>query len=512
MSTKNIHKQSGLLSKPVVKLPDGKNHFSWSDLFNGNIILGSAGSGKTSGPGAWILGDILQDSTKPGGLLLCVKKDERLRLEDAIKKAGRADDMVIISAENPFKVNALAYELFRKGGDKIEYNEALNILMEIFLLGENYEAGGSASGKQERFWEKSLKRCLIRLMMILVLAKEPVSIQNMRRVLIDIFDEGDIERYSNLWMRIEQDQDQQQEEAMIEYEEWCRSNFFLSCFEKANTREDLSPIELETMQLVGDYFLKTFCKISDRTKAIIVESAMGLFEPFNSGILKSHFSTEMSEDVKPEKCIEEGKLIIVDIPIKEFGISAVYAAGMTKKIFQQCMERRVVALEVNPRPCFLWIDEYHFFISPVSDQKFQSSCRSTMTAAIYLTQTINNIKAAMGEDSSIAKSRSLLSNLSTSIFCGNICRDTNLYAANMIGKEFIKTNSSSIDTNSRASQTTNEQLHYIIPPEHFAALDSGGNQNNFKVETIIVCRGKLASFIWRLYSISKVVKSHYLII
>ena len=481
-------KKKNILHKPAVRLPcRPREYLIWAALFHGVFIAGNAGSGKTSGPAAWILNDILRDESEPGGLFLCVKQDERIRIEKAIREAGRGEDLVVISAENPYAVNALEYELYRKGrGGGIEYNSALDLLMEIFVLGENYQSGGASGGENDRFWDKELRRCLTRLMMLLVLSGMPVNITNMRRILVDAFGEADVERYSALWAGIEQGDDN----AINEYETWCNDNFFLHCFEKANARDSLTASEMDEMQLVGDYFFKTFYKISEKTKAIITASAMGLFEPFLTGILKSHFSSEMSGEVRPEECYRKGRLIILDVPLKEYGISAVYAAGILKKLFQLCMERRVIQNEKDPRPCVLWADEYHLTVSPQSDEKFQSSCRSTMTAAVYITQSINSIKVAMGKTNADAKTKVLLSNLGTSIFCGNFSVDTNKYASELIGKAFINTKSSGFDTNERASHSTSERLHFTVPPEHFTTLKSGGEDNNYQVETIIVVRGK----------------------
>ena len=483
-------KKKSLLSEPVMKIPGkGNNYLTWAELFHGFGCFGNAGSGKSSGVLAHLLRAILTNKHRPGGLFICVKKDDRLRIEKAIREAERAEDMVIISAENPYKVNAIEYELFRNGRERVEYNQALDLIMEFFVLGENYQAGGGG-GNEERYWDKQLRLCLLRLMMLLVLSEMPVTIQNMRKILVDSFDEDDLQRYAQIWSTIGNGNEDQQEEAIEKYEAWCNSNFFLQCFEKADARQDLLPSEKEIMTLVRDYFLKSWCKISEKTRAIIESSVFGLCEPFMTGILKTHFSDEMSKAVKPENCYKKGRLIIVDVPIKEYGISAIYAGGMVKKLFQLCVERRVIEEEINPRPCFLYMDEYHLTCSPTSDDRFQSSCRSTMTAAIYCTQSLNNIKVSMGKDSADSKTKSLLTNWGTQAFCGNFCRDTNVHASNLIGKKFINTNSSSFDTNNRGSQSTNEQLHYIVPPEHFTTLSCGGEDHGYLVESILVCRGK----------------------
>lgn len=488
---KSLGDPRAVLSRPVVKLPDGKNALTWAELMHGCVIFGNAGSGKTSGVGAWMMHDILCTEAHPGLMALCVKQDERMRIERAVREAGREDDLVIISPENNYIVGALEYELFRNGRGAVEYNSALDLLMEIFTLGENYQAGGSSGGgSDDRYWDKSMRLRLIRLMMLLVLSHETVSIQNMRKLMVDSFSKENVEQYFNLWSEIESEDALTSEAAVKAYENWVRSNYFLHCFEAVNTRDDLDEEELNVLQLVGDYFLKESPFISPQTRSIIDSSIMGLFEPFNTGILRSHFSGEMSEEVKPERCYKEGAIIIVDISIKEYGISSIYAMGIFKKLFQLCQERRIIEQEVNPRPVVLWVDEFHLITNSTSDEKFQSTCRSTMTASVFITQSINNIKVAMGASLSEAKTKSLLTNLGTQIFCRNICRDTNVHASNLIGKAFIRTKSSSIDTNDRGARSSSEQLHFIIPPEHFLTLRTGSLVHKYLVDVIIVVGGK----------------------
>lgn len=492
MSTNKYYKKlEKILSRAVVKLPGTGEYLSWDEICHGVFCSGSSGAGKTSGPLSWILHDILTDKSRPGGVFVSIKQDERIRIERAVKKAGREEDLIIISADSPYTVNALEYELFRKGKKNIEYNQALDLLMEISILGDHYQAGGaSGNSDSDRFWDKSLRKLLLRLMMLLVLSEIPVNIPNMRRILVNTFNQEDVSRYQDLWTQIEEKTGSVQDRAIEEYQEWCSQNFFLYCFDRANAREDLSEEEIDIMQLVGDYFLKTWAKISEKTKAIVEESALGLFEPFTTGILKMHFSTHMSEEIKPERCFKESKLILIAVPLKEYGISAVYAVGIMKKLFQLCIERRVVSEEENPKPCFLYLDEYHLVCSSTSDERFQSTCRSSLCAGIYATQSINNIKISMGRNQAEAKTKALLSNLGTQIMCANICRDTCLYAAEMIGQEFIQTNSTSINTDLKGSHSRNEQLHYIIPPEYFTTLRTGGKKHRYKVDTIVKVSGK----------------------
>ena len=409
---KNTIPEDGMdiLSMPVIALPDGKNSLTLSDILNNKICFGGSGTGKTSGVAAWFLNDLLAHDLRIGGLFLTVKADERIRLERIIKAAGREEDMIIINKNNPYKVNAIEYELERTGRKNIDYPKLVDKFIRIFLLGERYESDGESSGEQDRFWSKSLKRLIIRLMMLLVLAEETVSVENMRKILIHCFSADDVENYHEIWKAINSDDRTESENAQNKYLDWCEQNYFLGCFQHAISREHLDDKEKEVLGFVDDYFFKQWPNLSEKTKSIIEESAHGYFEYFLSGILKSHFSSTMSPEVRPELCYQEGKLIIVEVPLKEYEISSIYATGLMKLIFQSCMERRVIEHEENPRPCILFCDEYHNFCTD-NDEKFASSCRSVRCGMFVITQSVDGLQVSFGKNNAQAKTKSFFDKL-----------------------------------------------------------------------------------------------------
>ena len=485
-----LYSAGGILSRPVVKLTGRNNFLTWAEIVHGIGILGSAGSGKTSFATAHLMTQILEDPSQPGMEILCVKSSERDRAERIVKQAGREDDLVILSAESDFTIGALEYELYRKGPHVTEYKSALNLIMEIFIMGENQKpGGGSGKSTDDQYWITSMELRLTRLMMLLVLSGETVSFKNMRQLMVDSFNEDEVQHYIQLHEDVESEDEHIADQAADQFKAWVDNNYFIYCFEVMRGREDLSGEQAGHAQLVSDYFLKEYPDISSKTRAIVNSSITGLLEPFTTGVLASHFDGQMSEELMPERIYKEGAIIIVDVPILEEGLSAVYATGIMKKLFQLCMQRRRPDLESNPRPSVLWVDEAHLVLTP-NDEKFVTVCRETLTGCVFLTQTINNILIAMGASLGREKAMALLTNLGTQFFCRNICPDTNAYAANMIGKEYVKTQTSSMDTNDRGSYGTNETKDYIIAPEDFKTLKTGGSQNAFKVETILICGGK----------------------
>jgi len=381
----------------IIPLPGNIDGLSLDDLSRGIVVWGSNGSGKTSTVGTEWPELVLKHRSKPGALLLAVKKDEGDRLTQLVETAGRTESLIIINEQTSYYFNPLEYELYRNGRGNEDYMCALDVIMAMFLSGEEVQEGGSSGAEQERFFDKSMRKCIIRKMMILVLSDQPVTIKNLKKILVDAFNVEEVERYLTLCQMIEGDDEIAAENAYLELQDWASNNFFLYCFEKANTRTDLTPDQLDTMELIGDFFLKIFPRMSEKTRAIIEESCMGLYEPFNSGFLKRFCSEKMSPELRPERCYEEGAIFLIDIPVKEHGISAVYVAMMFKKMFQLAMERRQIRQEKNPRPVLLFIDEYHFLCS-AKDQEFQTSCRSSKVITFYITQSINNLRVAMGKN------------------------------------------------------------------------------------------------------------------
>lgn len=487
-------KNISLLSEPVWSLPSkGKDYLTWADMFNGFGLFGSAGSGKTSGVLASLLMALLMNKHKPGGVIVCVKVSDFNRIRQMVIAAGREADLIVFSVDSPYEFNPIEYELFRIGKRSPRYSQALEVAMEICRLDEANQSGGGSSGGDDKYWVDQMKICITRAMMLLVLADECINFPNIRDLLVNCFDADDVQRYASIWEKIQSSDGLEQDKAIQDYEDWCASNYFLRCFDTANAKEDLLPDEIKVMQLVGDYFLKSWVKISEKTRSIIESVVFGVCERFIvPGSILTKLSGHTSEELKPENCYQKGKIILINFPLKEYGGNSVIANGAFKKSFQLAVERRDIDTEANPRPCFLYMDEYHLICNSISDAKFQSTCRSTRTAALYSTQSKTNLEVSMGGGSNSAstKTKALITNWGVQFFCANMCKETNEYASDLIGKTFIDMQSSSFNTDQKGSQSYSKQWHHLITPGHYKTLKSGGEENNFKVESIVVCRGK----------------------
>ena len=82
----------------------------------------------------------------------------------------------------------------------------------------------------------------------------------------------------------------------------------------------------------------------------------GLADQFLRGKTHKLFTDKLS--IVPELS-ETGKIIILDLPVKEYGESGRLAQILFKYLWQKAIERRSV--KESPRPVFLWADEAQNF-------------------------------------------------------------------------------------------------------------------------------------------------------
>jgi len=457
--------QSFDLDHPLVKFSnDKKDWWTIRDAVRGTQIFGGIGSGKSSGSGKTIAKAFLKNGF--GGLVLCAKPDERENWERYAAETGRTNDLIIFSEDSAFEFNPLQYEQTRPGKGAGEVFNLVNLFMEIYKMGNRFGGGGGAAEK-DRFWDNALKRCITSMIQLLQFADQEVSIANMRRLLSSAPMEDELDELSKL--------------SEEEFKEAAADNFCLSALGIAESKER-SEQETEEYGYIHDYFLREFANFPDKTRSIIVESFMGLAVPFTSGILRKHFSG--ATNLTPE-LTHEGKIIILDFPVKEYLTAGVYAQGIFKLLWQQATERRDISK--HPTPVFLWVDEAQLFLSEY-DQIFQTTARSSRACTVFLSQNLSNYYVAIGGSNPRPKADSLLGNLSTKIYHANNDSVTNQWAAETIGKATMHLSGVSIGKHD--STTLNQHINYQIEPREFTMLKSGGKDNNFEVEGIMTLAGR----------------------
>jgi hypothetical protein len=141
-----------------------------------------------------------------------------------------------------------------------------------------------------------------------------------------------------------------------------------------------------------------------------------------------------------------------------------------------------------------------------NDMQFQTTCRASRVATVYLTQNISNVYAALGGgEQGKAQADSLFANLNTKIFHANGDPVTNEWAASLIGRsrQFMTNSSSSYQPGSFLSDLTgfrsvaqnnagvSEQMDHEVQPRRFTTLRKGGPENGWEVDGIVFQGGRI---------------------
>lgn len=428
------------------------------DACEGTVIFGGTGSGKTSGSGETIAKAFLAAGF--GGLVLTAKNDECALWQRYARETGRADDLILFSPEEPRRFNFMNYELTRPGRGAGITQNLVNALSTALEIAERRNRSSS-----DGYWQRTTQQLLRNAIDLLAIATGSVSLPDLYRII------------TSAPASIAQSHEFA----------WQAHSFCFECIRQGDNVAE-SPIQAHDFELAAEYWLREFPGIAEKTRSIIISSFTSMADCFLRGILRELFCTELS--IVPEVCLDGG-IIILNLPVKEFGQQGQFAQVVFKHLWQQAMERRNV-LE-NPRPVFLWADESQlFFVS--NDREFQSTARSARVCTVYLTQNLPSYYAALGGES-MARSETdaFLGNLQTKIFHCNSDRMTNEWAADLCARSYqYRHNFGAAGTERRSSQSAgvSESLDYEILPREFSRLRTGGPDNASIVDAIVYQSGR----------------------
>lgn len=436
------------------------------DAFCGTQIFGATGSGKSSGSGQAIAKAYLYAGF--GGLVLTAKPDERDVWLRYARQTGREKDVVVFSPSESWKFNFLDYELRRPGKGRGLTANIVNLFCHVIETAESKASGGH----QEPYWMQQLEYLLTNDVDLMVLAEGRVSLQG----LYDIVNSAP------------------QNAEQIHDPDWQSRSYCYACFVKADQRSK-TPQQQHDFNLTADYWLKEFPQLAEETRSVIKSMFTGMATRFLRGALYPLFCTETN--IEPDDTYRVGKIIILDLPVKEFMKVGQSAQVLFKYMFQQAVERRDVSQ--YPRPVFLWADEAQNFISSY-DMRFQETARSSRACTVYLTQNLSNYYKEMGGETGRAAVDSLMGNLQTKIFHQNGDFQTNSWAADQIGRTWqTKINpgmsqrdrsSGFADSQYNSNFNSSRSVEYDILPREFTTLKTGGPPD-FCSEAIIFQGGRI---------------------
>jgi hypothetical protein len=446
------------LDVPLLRLTD-QDSLTFRHLVEGLLILGSTGSGKTSGPGAALAKALLLRGV--GMCVLCAKTGEAKLWEKLAKETGRSNDIRRFAVDQKFRFGLLSYAFHQPGASRggSDPSNVVELLMKLLEMKPNRNSTG-----EQVFWTDSARNLLTAIVSILGAAGEEISFAAIDQII-------DSAPYSP---------------DDFTDPKWQESSYLNSLLDKLAEREkDLTIIQQSDARVSLEYFAK-FARMDDRTRSGILATVQSIIWPFRYGPAAELCGS--TTNLTPEDAFE-GKIILIDLPIKEFHDSGLLIQAAWKLLFQRAVEARDLAK--YPQAVVLWIDEVQHFLTSF-DAAYQATARSSRAITVMLSQTLDSIRSRFPSHTGEAETQALISNLATKILCSNDHTVTNKWAADTVGMRwFTRTNSNSSvngEGNLSAGSGTNESKRYLLEPSVWLTLQRGGPPN-YVVECILFRSG-----------------------
>lgn len=450
--------RAAALDLPLIKFSESDT-FTLRHAVEGTIIFGQTGSGKTSGPG-----QALRSAMLRAGCGFCVfpaKPGEADEWLAAAKANGRASDVRVFGPGHPFRLNALDY-LYRAPGSRggSMTDNVLGALSGLLQARDGDRGQGT-----DPFWQDSAKMLLGSAIDLLGIAGETVSFGGIQDVLIGAPESSD----------------------EVRSPDWQAKSFVNRLIDRATARTDMTAGERNDLAVAVEYWLNEYPRMDPKTRSGIVTTVTSMTYFFRRGVL-AHLFGEGGEQLTPEDSFE-GRILIIDLPVKEFLEVGQFAQVLWKLLWMRAVERRDRTR--FPKSVVLWADEAQNLVTRY-DALFQATARSAGVATVYLTQNRDSLRSRFKGSSGDAEAEALLGNFNLKVFTCNDHTPTNEWAARMIGEEWqTRANvNTSLRDDGNLSAGTNEQRRFLVEPLQFMRLKKGGPDNRGIVESIVFRSGR----------------------
>ena len=418
-------------------VPDGKKRDEWTvrDAVEGTQIFGATGSGKSSGSGRALATGLIRAGI--GGVVLAAKDDELEQWLSYFADAG-IDDPIgddrlrVIEPGGDHWFDPLAHEfgLAPEGGTRR--------LTKLFMT-----ALGSGEGRvsSDPYWDDALRHLLGHAIDLVSYGSATVDDEGclkMRQEAPSLAEIAEVVKTSAI------SADEARSSRWLDSEQKCPA--LLRSLDENHRKLDAKKywaIEADMRDTFG-YWSREFPSLADRTRSVIITSFTGKANDLLRRPLRELFCSGDSEvevvvdgekqkvkSVAPE-ATHEGVIVLVNIPVKDYGEVGEFAQKLYKTVWQHATESSSRDPKKDgTQPVFLWADEAQHFVTR-EDVLFQATARSKLSATIFLTQNISNYYTVLGGDKSSATD-ALLGSLQMKIMHANGDAPTNEWAERTLG-------------------------------------------------------------------------------
>lgn len=389
--------------QPLIKFGQSPLDWWWpQDAYEGCLIMGASGSGKTSASGYLALRQLLL--TGAGGLITTVKPDDREFIESVCREIGRLDDLIVFGDPDEHRFNPLMYESTRMGRGGGRTLNVVDLLLTLTQIGDS----GNAKQSNDPFWEKAPKALLTNVIGLLQAAREDLTMAAIRKVITSA----------------------PQDVNYISDTGWQQHSLCYHCLKQAESwiGDTITRHDYETLL---DYWMVEHCQLDHRTRSNIETTLSVTIDLLNRDLMYELFGNDCT--ITPE-VTHEGKIWLVDLPVKEYGTLGRMAQVLIKTCWQQAAERRTV--NQSTRPLLFFCDEFQEFTT-LQDAAFQATARSSKVCSILLTQSISGLYSRLGHGAGGKDAvEALLANLNTKIFHANSDPVTGEWVERLFAKDW----------------------------------------------------------------------------
>jgi hypothetical protein len=451
-----------------------KDSLTLESAYKGIFIAGATGSAKTTASGAAIAESLL--SMNCGALVLTAKANEVSRWVKYCRRLGRSRDVVIFRPGEGF--NYIDYERDRgTGGGDVE--NLVNLFSVGCEIADSAQSRKSSGREEGEYWKNTRLQLCRHAVVLLTLGHESVGPNELYELVMSA-------------PRSLEEKDSP---------EWRANSFCAQCLLQADERCKTIE-ERADLELAAKYFLREFATLDNKTRSNIVSTLTSMIDVLLRGLAKGMLCGETT--VTPE-CLEEGKIVIMGVPLFDYGLPGALIQGIVKYSFQRALLRRDIRR--SPRPVLIFADEFQCFLNSF-DQEFLATCRESRVINVCLTQNIPNLYAVLGgEQRGKSQVDSLLGNLNLKIMHANGDPTTNEWAANSIGhsRQYVFSANTSHDSQNwwpggmgygmgpQISAGMTEAQLLAVQPSEFTQLRSGGRRNGWKADAIVFQAGEIFS-------------------
>jgi type IV secretory pathway TraG/TraD family ATPase VirD4 len=431
-----------------------------SQLYEGCLIVGGTGSGKTTGPGEAVARFLLRQGA--GVLWLTAKADEFERAERLCRQTGRFADLVRFApGEQSF--NFLDFELGSDGGG---VTSAANLLSDLVDFASR---SGSNQGS-DPFWPQAASRLLRMALTLCHAARRPCTIEHLYKFISSLPTKETLHDPS--WR-----------------DGFCAKTIGMAASQQPSPEFDLAAV----------YVLQEWASLADRTSSSILSQAMNVVDRFMSGEASRLVASERSTITPLD--LEQGKVVVLDAPVLRYR----EPGQLVQVTFKLSAIRSVLRRSVDgsTRPVAILADEGQLFAVPRADAMTQAVGRSSRLVNVVMTQNLPGIIQALGGAAMEKEALSWIANFSTKIACANADAETNQFMSDLAGKSrhlFFGGSASQEpfdlmkETFGQGMQSTasfNEQWFPDVPPEVFVSqLRRGGPEEKFCVDAVVMQTGR----------------------